>query len=485
MTLPQNITISVEKVSKIYSLYNTPSDRLKQSLWYALPNMLRRRSTPVFSRQFWALHEASFQIERGETVGIIGRNGSGKSTILQMIAGTLTPSHGQIQVRGKVAALLELGSGFNPEFTGRENVYMNGAILGMSAHEIDAIYDHIVAFADIGPYIDQPVKFYSSGMFVRLAFAVQAFVPKEVLIVDEALSVGDAAFQRKCMVQLEKFRDEGGTVLLVSHDTQTIIRQCARCLLLSYGRLVLDGPSKLVSDTYQKILFSTPEEENLILEQARALIPPTGGKLTSSPSLPKGQEDSSISTNLSEAGFTNSKITRVLSAKSSDSSIIPQARFDPHLPQPEETSYSNGVAEITDCAFYTITEERVNVLVVGERYEWVYRVSFRQDAYDVNFGMMIKTTDGIDLSGVVTDREGIFFKQITAPTIMEARFALTINLIPGNYFLNSGVFGLVDGEATYLHRRVDIAMIQVISRDERQPYGLAYLDPEVKVRRGT
>ena len=467
MTLPTNIAISVEQVSKIYSLYNTPSDRLKQSLWYALPSLLRR-STPVFSRQFWALHETSFQIERGETVGIIGRNGSGKSTILQMIAGTLTPSHGQIQVRGKVAALLELGSGFNPEFTGQENVYMNGAILGMSTTEIDAIYDEIVAFADIGPYINQPVKFYSSGMFVRLAFAVQAFVPKEVLIVDEALSVGDAAFQRKCMVQLEKFRAEGGTVLLVSHDTQTIIRQCARCLLLSYGQLVLDGPSKQVADTYQKILFSTPEEEQDILRKARALAPPQS---------PKGRR---LVSQAQKGGKLASSMHETELPKSSDS-IIPQARLDPHLPQPEETSYSNGVAEITDCAFYTLTGERVNVLVVGERYEWVYHVSFMQDAYDVNFGMMIKTTDGIDLSGVVTDREGLFFKQVTASKVLEVRFALTINLIPGNYFLNSGVFGLVDGEATYLHRRVDIAMIQVIPRDERQPYGLAYLDPKVRV----
>ncbi|MDM8532069.1 ABC transporter ATP-binding protein [Anaerolineales bacterium HSG25] len=475
MTLHQNIAISVEQVSKIYALYNTPTDRLKQSLWYALPSFLHANKTPVFSRQFWALREASFQIKQGETVGIIGRNGSGKSTILQMIAGTLTPSHGQIQVRGKVAALLELGSGFNPEFTGRENVYMNGAILGMSVPEIDAIYDQIVSFADIGPYINQPVKFYSSGMFVRLAFSVQAFVPKEVLIVDEALSVGDAAFQRKCMVQLERFRAEGGTVLLVSHDTQTIIRQCARSLLLSYGHLVLDGPSKLVCDTYQKILFSTPEEEKAILEQARQTVLKNLDEAVLVQKDKGENEEKGLVSPLNKADLSPS------STVSNRGLPIPEARFDPHLPQPEETSYSNGVAEITDCAFYTLTGEQVNVLVVGERYEWIYRVSFKQEAREVTFGMMIKTIDGIDLSGVVTSQDGLFVKKINALTVMEARFALTINLIPGNYFLNSGVFGLVDGEATYLHRRVDISMIQVISRDERQSYGLAYLDPKLRV----
>jgi lipopolysaccharide transport system ATP-binding protein len=431
--------IAVNQISKLYPLYAKPSDRLKQSLWYALPAFLRGQP-PEFYQEFWALREASFQIQRGETVGIIGRNGSGKSTLLQIIAGTLTPTDGEVQIRGQVAALLELGSGFNPEFTGRENVYMNGSILGMSVQQIDEIYVQIVDFADIGPFIDQPVKFYSSGMFVRLAFAVQAFVPKEILIVDEALSVGDAAFQRKCMLKLEQFRDSGGTVLLVSHDTQTIVRQCQRCLLLSYGKLILDGPSKLVTDVYQKILYSTPDEETKILEEATQQ--------------------------------TSFKPVDVVSTNS-----ITADWFDPNLPQTSETSYTNGAAEITGCGFYNEASEQVNVLVAGRRYSWVYTVEFFQSAKDVTFGMMIKTTDGIDVAGVATDKENIYFEHIPASSKVEIGFSLKLNLVPGNYFLNSGVFG----EATYLHRRVDIAMIRVIPCDNRESYGLAYLEPQVTV----
>ena len=235
------LAVEVDGVGKMYRIYNRPQDRLKQMLWRG------RRS---YGREFWALRDVSFAIGRGETVGIVGRNGSGKSTLLQIIAGTLAPSVGDVRVAGRVAALLELGSGFNPEFTGRENVFMNGAILGLSREEMERRFDDIAAFADIGDFMDQPVKMYSSGMVVRVAFAVQAFVPKDILIVDEALAVGDMFFQAKCMALMRRMLDDGVTVLFVSHDTGAVKSLCRRALLLDRGRLITDDSAQTVAEQY-------------------------------------------------------------------------------------------------------------------------------------------------------------------------------------------------------------------------------------------
>lgn len=247
-----DIAISVRNVSKMYPLYAQPSDRLKQSLWYALPGFLRGQPRQ-FYREFWALRDISFEVKKGETVGIIGRNGSGKSTLLQIIAGTLTPTSGEVQVNGRVAALLELGSGFNPEFTGRENVYLNGAILGFSREEIDARFDEIAAFADIGEFIDQSVKLYSSGMFARLAFAVSIHLEPNIFIVDEVLAVGDVFFQSRCVRKLDEFREKGGTVLFVTHDIYTIERICTRSIVLHQGRKIFEGSNIDATNIYYKV----------------------------------------------------------------------------------------------------------------------------------------------------------------------------------------------------------------------------------------
>ena len=230
--MSSDIAIRVSALGKCYQIYGRPQDRLKQSLWLG-----RRR----FYREFWALRDATFDVRRGEAVGIIGRNGSGKSTLLQIVAGTVAPSTGDVEVNGRVAALLELGSGFNPEFSGRENVFLNGAILGMPPGEIAARFDEIASFADIGEFIEQPVKIYSSGMLVRLAFAVQAFLKPDVLIVDEALAVGDLAYQHKCMRRIRQLLDGGTTLLLVSHGLDMVKRFCDRGLWLDEGRLRYSG----------------------------------------------------------------------------------------------------------------------------------------------------------------------------------------------------------------------------------------------------
>lgn len=240
--------IVVAGVSKCYPLYERPENRLKQAIVPRLQRAVGMTPTTFF-RESWALRDVSFEIARGETVGIIGRNGSGKSTLLQTICGTLTPTAGRVETSGRVAALLELGSGFNPEFTGRENVHMNAAILGMSPEEIAAKYDAIVAFADIGEFIDQPVKTYSSGMYVRLAFAVIAHADADLLVVDEALSVGDVFFAQKCMRFLRDFQKRG-TVLFVSHDAAAIVNLCDRAIWLDRGRVAMDGPAKTVCEAY-------------------------------------------------------------------------------------------------------------------------------------------------------------------------------------------------------------------------------------------
>ncbi|MBI3811901.1 MAG: ABC transporter ATP-binding protein [Nitrospirae bacterium] len=243
-----DFAILIDNVSKRYELYDTPGDRLKH---FIIPKFQRMAGleTKQYFREFWALKNISFQVKKGETIGIIGRNGSGKSTLLQIICGTLAPSSGRVETNGRVAGLLELGSGFNPEFTGRENVYLNAAILGLTKEEIDERYDDIVAFADIADFIDQPIKLYSSGMLVRLAFAVIVHVDADILVIDEALAVGDALFTQKCMRFLRNFM-KNGTIIFVSHDTPSIKNLCHRVLWLEKGQALKEGNPRDICDFY-------------------------------------------------------------------------------------------------------------------------------------------------------------------------------------------------------------------------------------------
>lgn len=277
----EDIAIRVKNLGKCYHIYDTPRDRLKQ---FVVPTLCRifpplRRffssatpnpqsftqqpgdqplNSPVFYREFWALKNVSFEVRKGEVLGIIGRNGAGKSTLLQILCGTLSPSHGSVETYGRVAALLELGAGFNPEFTGRENVYLNASVLGLSNEEIDARFEEIIAFADIGEFVEQPVKTYSSGMMVRLAFAVVAHVDANILIVDEALAVGDAFFTQKCMRFLRNFK-KNGTILLVSHDTGSIKNLCDHAVWLEKGGIVEQGIPKEVCERYLEAFYEAQQ----------------------------------------------------------------------------------------------------------------------------------------------------------------------------------------------------------------------------------
>jgi ABC-type polysaccharide/polyol phosphate transport system ATPase subunit len=270
-----DVAISVKNLSKRFEIYDRPADRLKQFLLTRIQRLLGRTPKQYF-REFWALDDVSFEVKRGETVGIIGRNGSGKSTLLQMICGTLTPTAGNIQTNGRIAALLELGSGFNPEFTGRENVYMNAAVLGLTAHEIDESLNDIVLFADIGDFIDQPVKTYSSGMMVRLAFSVAVHVEPEILVVDEALAVGDLVFQMKCLDKMEQIKSSGTTILFVSHGLEQVKRFCESAIWIDHGKARLLGNSNYVSDQYRDSSIGSErrplEEDGVNVNNSPAII---------------------------------------------------------------------------------------------------------------------------------------------------------------------------------------------------------------------
>jgi lipopolysaccharide transport system ATP-binding protein len=253
--------IRLEQISKCYRIFENPQDRFKQALRDRFGSLLGATRHPPLFREHWALRDIGFEVAPGEAIGILGRNGAGKSTLLQIIAGTLTPTSGQVAIRGRVTALLELGSGFNPEFTGRENVFHNAQILGLTREEAETRFDAIAAFADIGDFLDQPVKTYSSGMMMRLAFAVQTSVSPQILIVDEALSVGDMFFQAKCMARINTLVDAGVTLLYVSHDIGTVRQLCSRAVLIERGQLVADASAAHVSDLYMKVQL---EERNRI-----------------------------------------------------------------------------------------------------------------------------------------------------------------------------------------------------------------------------
>lgn len=284
--MPPDIAISVEHLSKFYQMYDRPQDRLKQAIVPRVQRLFRRPPTQ-YARDFWALRDVSFQVARGESVGIIGRNGSGKSTLLQMLCGTLTPASGSVQVNGRIAALLELGSGFNLEFTGRENVYLNGSVLGLSREAIDARYDAIARFADIGDFIDQPVKTYSSGMVVRLAFAVSVSVDPDVLVVDEALAVGDMAFQQQCLQRLKDLREAGTTIVLVTHDIMLTRNYCNRVVYLEHGVVKAIGDAETVGEMYVKDTLATPASAAPVVIKASGegqglRFGTAGGSITSS-----------------------------------------------------------------------------------------------------------------------------------------------------------------------------------------------------------
>jgi len=445
--MSSEVAISVKNLSKCYHIYEKPSNRLKQLL---VPKLARvARITPRnYFREFWALRNVSFDIPRGQTIGIVGRNGSGKSTLLQLICGTLNPTGGSIEARGRIAALLELGSGFNPEFSGKENVYMNGALLGMSRAEIDARYDDIVRFADIGDFVDQPVKTYSSGMTVRLAFAVAINADPEILIVDEALSVGDELFQRKCFARIAAIKESGATILFVSHSGATVIELCDRAILIDSGEKLAEGSPKGIVAQYQKLLYAPADQRDAIRTQVR--LEGDGGNGGSRAHVGKGAETAPIEEKLSN-------IDTHTEAVADD-----EGSYDPGLIPTSVIEYEQQGARIEQARILTEAGRHVNVLVRGKRYRYCYRVHFSRPATAVRFGMLIKTISGVELGGAATTgslQNAISYVEPNCTYNVE--FAFTCVLNPGVYFMNAGALGALGESETYLHRLIDIAMFRV------------------------
>ncbi|WP_448562895.1 ABC transporter ATP-binding protein [Trichothermofontia sp.] len=475
--LSDSPAIVVQNVAKCFKQYHHPVDRLKELL---LPNTSK-------AELFWALQNINLEVPRGQTLGIVGRNGSGKSTLLQIIVGTLTPTRGQVQVNGRVSALLELGSGFNPEFTGRQNVFFNGQLMGLSRQEIAAKFDEIAAFADIGHFIDQPVKTYSSGMFVRLAFAVATSVEPDILIVDEALSVGDEAFQRKCFARIHAIRERGGTILFVSHAAPTIISLCDRAILLDSGEMLLSGMPKTIVAKYQKLIYAPPSQVKAVRQeiyQARIAqateTSPVNDPLSLTHPAQSEQAHSEKSNGYNNGnghknGNSNGRGSNGNGDGKAELDLDLLESYDPNLIPSTTIAYVAKGAKIHDPKITTLDGKRVNHLVARRAYIYTYTVEFLQPAQRIQFGMLVKTISGFELGGSAFPLASELADEITMGSRIVVQFRFQCLLQPGVYFLNAGVSGIIDGESlTHLARYIDVAMFRVYAADDG--YGTGIVD---------
>jgi len=397
--MSSDIAIKVENLSKCYEIYGTPRDRLKQ---FVLPWLRRKvglQQTQYF-KEFWALKDVSFQVKKGETVGIIGRNGSGKSTLLQMICGTLNPTSGAIHVNGRVAALLELGAGFNPEFTGFENVYMAASLHGFSPAEVDKRFDAIASFADIGDHMRQPVKTYSSGMYVRLAFAVIAHVDADVLVIDEALAVGDAVFTQKCMRFIRKFR-ENGTLLFVSHDMHSVLSLCQNAVWLHRGIVRDTGPAKSIAETYLQYTLQEVYGQDARLE-------------TLNQSTAEGNLDTPSANCTPQYG----------------------SELQVHDKLSEANGWKSGAGEILSVALQPVNGQSSDVLKGGERVRMTIRAITHQHMERPILGFLVRDRLGQDLFGEntlpFTDLNPCLFEP---GGVMVGEFEFTLPMLPNGQYV--------------------------------------------------
>jgi lipopolysaccharide transport system ATP-binding protein len=454
----EDFSIRVKGLSKRYELYAQPADRLKQMILPRVQRAVRRPARNYFS-EFWAVRGVGFDVRKGETVGIVGRNGSGKSTLLQMICGTLTPTIGTVAVCGRVAALLELGAGFNPEFTGRESVRLSGLLYGLSEQELDTRFDAILDFAEIGDFIDQPIKTYSSGMYVRLAFSVAINVSPDVLVVDEALSVGDEAFQRKCFARIDAIRDAGATILFVSHATGTIIELCDRAILLDEGEMIADGTPRFVVPRYHKLLYS-PSDKAVAVREAIKREAVARDVDERSSALDSGDRPDASMDGI-PAAVKDVEIRQVEESAYFDEAMTPRSTVH----------YQSRGALITAPRIETRMGRQVNVLSPGREYIYTYDVLFQMAAVGVRLGMMIKTITGLELGGAATAPNPASGMLVSAGQRLQARFRFHAMLAAGVYFMNAGVTAAGPEGETYLDRIIDVLMFRVTHDADRMATG--------------
>ncbi|MDO5415878.1 MAG: ABC transporter ATP-binding protein [Lachnospiraceae bacterium] len=429
--------ISVRDVAKIYRLYEKPIDRLKESL------SLTHKG---YHKDFFALNGISFTVEKGQTVGIIGTNGSGKSTILKIITGVLTPTSGEVSVNGKISALLELGAGFNMDYTGIENIYMNGTMMGYTKKEMDAKLQEILDFAEIGDFVYQPVKTYSSGMFVRLAFALAINVEPEILIVDEALSVGDVFFQAKCYRRMEEIRQSGTTILMVTHDMGSIIKYCDKVVLLNKGEFIAEGSAGHMVDLYKKILAG--QMESLNAELAREKEAESGPELhAEKPDVPMSD-------------FSGGMLKKDEKEPDGRPGGLMKEQITINA---NRTEYGDGRAEIYDLGLLDERGNLTNLLLKGEMFTIRECIRFYADIEAPIFTYTIKDKKGTDLTGTNTMYEGADIKPVKRGDEYVVEFTQKMNLQGGEYLLSMSCTGFEQGEHVVYHRLYDVANITVIS----------------------
>lgn len=433
--MSSEIAINLQNVSKCYHIYDKPRDRLMQMF---------AGQRKQYYREFWALKNVSFDIKKGETVGIVGRNGSGKSTLLQVICGTLNQSVGDVQTMGRIGALLELGSGFNPEFTGHENVYMNAAILGLSRAEVDERYDDIAAFADIGEFIHQPVKTYSSGMIVRLAFAVQAMVDPDILIVDEALAVGDERFQRKCFARLDELKAKGTSILFVSHSGPQVVELCDRAILMERGELICTGSPMDVVRAYQKLIYAPVEEQPRLIEEFRQI----------------GTE----------------KVEAEACQLETPQGAAPHDQyFDAGMIPESTTIYPEQGARIDSFEIFDKDGRRCNVLKAGGEYDIVMSGVLTEAVSRVFLAIHVRTVSGVVITGQRFPEEGKYFECDGDERAFKIVFSFKMVMLPGVYFVGGGIWS--ESEPTLCHRILDALMFRLVSDQGARSFG--YMDASV------
>jgi lipopolysaccharide transport system ATP-binding protein len=463
-----DVVIELNGVSKKYNLYHKKSDRLKEAI---------DPRGKKYHRDFFALKNMNLQIKKGEIVGIVGKNGSGKSTLLKIIAGVLTPTEGNLAVNGKVVALLELGSGLNPEFTGIENIYFYGAILGYSKRKMESILPEIIAFSELDDFIDQPLKTYSSGMKARLGFAVSVFVEPEILILDEVLSVGDELFRRKCHAKMEEFFAGGKTILYVTHSVSIINQLCTRAIFVDKGECIIEGPTKLVTSQYERYLYA---EKSKVEEVKQEIF-----NLSKNEELKKiiyDEINRDAKEDFGNMGYSQSDIdfSERLTAK--------RAYYIPDFVPKSTVEYKNYEVLIEDIMIRTHDGEKVNALIMGDEYIYSYRVRFEEPFVDINFGMFFKTLKGAPIGGGIFPEADKYIPHVAKGDEYLVEWYFKCNFLPGDYFCNLGVLGKKNSSdpVTYVNRITDAFVFKVQLLDTKKYTGFFffYQTPNIVKLRG-
>jgi lipopolysaccharide transport system ATP-binding protein len=433
----KNIAIKVQNLTKVYKLYDKPIDRLKESL-----HPFKKK----YHKEFHALDNVSFEIKKGETVGIIGKNGSGKSTLLKIITGVLTPTSGRVTIHGKISAILELGAGFNPEMTGLENIYLNTSINGMTKEETKKKINDIVEFAELGEHINQPIKTYSSGMKARLAFSVSINVEPDILIVDEALSVGDAAFARKCFAKMEEIRQSGATILFVSHSEGSIVSLCNRAIWISNGNQIIDGEPKLVTGLYMKHINEKKIEKLKIMQEYKSL------------------ENTKDNKEIKKIEVTKEK-PNVEQCDIKDKSSIAEF-YNPALKSKSTIYYEEKGAKISDVKITTLDGKEVNVLTQENKYIITCNCNILYNFEDVRIGIAIKDNKGIYYSGVAYELLKHGDIKILQAGKYKIEFIFDCLIVDGIFILDVVIFKNFNKTKEIAHRVNDSYLFKVLKLDK-------------------